>query len=221
MKIGNHAPRRVIDNKPKKVPKRHPNIIAIFEKMYRVRMRQIDTRSIEEMRTYGTLGTGDKKIDEAQAFSNIYVHLTINDMVEYFRQGIGFRLTQEDDARKIYEAVCNHTAMWRKALEHALNMGDAPVEDFIAMENFAAAIYDKAKFEYTKPPSGPIARGSLTEFLYSGSTIRGMSYNQDNQRSTSKTHKEGSKLKDMTHTPDIAVFRNALMSKLQTGNERS
>lgn len=217
--FGNHRQRRVKDNTPKPVKPVHPNIQALFHDLYRVRMYQMEVQSIEEQRAMGTISTGDRKLDNAMATSSIYLYITINDMVEYYRQGSPFFLTNQDDSKKIFEAVTNHTGVWRKALQFAMNMGRSPVQDLIDMENFASTIYDKAKFEYVKPPSEIHATGSLANFLYSGSVLRGLSYDANNKQRESTRESNVTDPKTKKHNPDISVFRDALMLTLQRERE--
>lgn len=200
-------PRRVIPN--------HPNIVAIFEKTYRVSVKQRDVRSIEEQRANGVLRTGDKRLDTMLDESQQIVYITINDMVELFRNGVDFFLTNEADSKKIFEAVTAHTGEWRSELKYAYNMGDAPVEDLILMEKFVASVYVHARFEFEKRPDFNAATGTLAAFLYSRQALSG-TFSRHGELNGSQTKEiRETRTKDMVHTPNIDVFQRALMEKME------
>lgn len=220
MAFTNHGPRWYANPKQKPIlkKKQHPNIEAIFEKTYKVKIKSRDTISIEEQRMFGVIGTGDKHIDKALANEMRYAYITINDMVEYFREGISFYLTAEEDSKTIFEAVTAHTSNWRAALKYAYNMGDSPVEDLILMEKFASGIYAHAKFEYEKRPSYNAASGTLAAFLYSASALPGVTYLNDVRQTSVTQHAEERNVKELKHEPDIDVFQKALIQNM--GNFR-
>lgn len=218
----NHLPRRhaVPPEPPKKVKKNHPYIEAIFSKLYKVKMRSIDTLSIEEQREYGTYVTGNAGLDKASLEAYTWPHITIEKMVDYFKEGIHVYLVNPDDSKAIYEAVCNHTSMWRNQLHMAYNMGEAPLEDLIAMEQFASAIYSRAKFEYIKrPDTTNVVPGTLAHFLYNGSGLQSTTFNSDRKVLTSGIVQDRTSVKESEHNPDIAVFRNAFVSIAKQGHD--
>lgn len=212
----NHLPRKPIDDKPKPVPYVHPNIKAIFEFRYRVLINQMDNVPMAERKEFGTISTGDKKIDKAMAVSLIPVYLTINDMIEYHNQGIPMRLAEPSDSKKIFEAIINHTGVWRDALRAVFNVGNAPVEDLIAMETFAASIYDRAKFVYIERPKfGDIQQGSLAAFLYSNNSIEGTIFNTNRGNWGNNVAKRTiATAKTDKHIPNIDVFRDNLLANM-------
>lgn len=189
----------------------HPNIQALFGKLYRVRMHQIDTQSIEHQRRFGISVTGNRKIDEAAADGFTFPLLSIAEMVDHYKDGVRIYITEPHHAKLIYEAICDHTAAWRHALHGMLNIGDAPIEDLIAMENFASVIYEKAKFEYIEKPKTDFAVGSLAEFLYSGSSLGGTIIGSDGNLLASGTRRDLDAIKKSTHEPNTSVFSDALM----------
>lgn len=217
----NHAPKRhaVPKEPPKPVKKKHPNIVAIFEKTYSVIIRTADTVSIEEQRAIGKLRTGDKRIDEALEKEMSTISMTINDMVEYYKEGISFYLANEEDAKAIYEAVQAHTSEWRSALRFAYNMGDAPIEDLIMMENFTSSIYQLAKFSYEKRPEFNAATGTLAAFLYSRSALPGITYVNNARTEARDETAERRNVKELKYEPNIDVFKNALMQQIGVGRQ--
>lgn len=211
----NQAPPRFANppKPPKVVKKQHENIEAIFFKSYRILIAARYVRSIEEQRMQGDLGTGDRRMDEVLGDTKMPVYVTINDMVEYFREGIDFVLTGENDSKSIYEAIVAHTGTWRKQLRHVMNVGNAPLEDLILMEQFAAKFYAYAKFEYEKRPKFEAATGTLAAFLYSGSVVRGSTI-VDGQIASSNIDRDNVDVKTLTHEPNIDIFRQALVDNM-------
>lgn len=221
----NHIPRKPKVVTPKVAKKRHPNIVAIFEKQYRVMVMQGNLHSIEYIREMGTLGSGDPNIDHNQQNTLVPIYITINTMVEYFRDSINLYMTPGDDSKNIYEAIVNHTSVWRAALRDAFNIGSAPIEDLILMEQFAASVYENAKFEYFDKPQGTNPKGSLADFLYNGSGLRGTMYSgtrnkmpelQSSSHTSSKWNPHVQK-----HNPDIDIFRDALMRSIGADNDNT
>lgn len=200
---------------PRRVIKQHPNIVAIFEKRYRISIKQRDTISIEEQRAVGRTRTGNRALDTMLDNSNQLVYYTINDMVELFRNGIDFTLTNEQDSKKIFEAISAHTGYWRSELKYAYNMGDSPVEDLILMEKLASAVYVHARFEFEKRPEFNAATGTLAAFLYSRHALSG-GFTRAGELNGSVTKEvRGTKTKDLVHTPNIDVFQRAMMEKME------
>jgi hypothetical protein len=218
----NHIRRTPKKPEPKKPARIHPNIRRIFKDLFRITIAQKDIRSIEEQRMFGNTSTGDKKLDAMLATSTVNTYVTINDMIEYFRDGISFRLTDLKDARIIYEAVSEHTARWRDALQYAFNMGNAPVDDFILMERFIATIYEHAKFAYIEKPKSPIGmvagNSSLYDFLYGNSSLGGTTFREDGKIRQSQTSDNTKEISKTHHNPNIDVFKRALISQKDLNN---
>lgn len=216
----NHLPRKLKDTKPKRPVRQHPNIVALFEYRYRVLMNQMDVMPLEERREFGTVSSGDKKIDKAMAVSYIPVYLTINEMIMNYEKVIPMRLAEPRDAKKIFEAIIAHTGAWREALKHVMNVGSAPVEDLITMENFAASIYERAKFVYVERPKTNFHQGSLAAFLYSNNGVTGNMFNSTrNSWSSSAPLRQRADVRDQAHTPNISVFRDVLMTTMTFEDE--
>lgn len=175
-------------------------------------MHQIDTESIEYQRKFGVTSTGDKRLDVVMAESYTFPNLCIADIVDHYKEGVRIYLTDARHAKEIYEAICNHTSYWRHAMVGFLNMGDSPIEDLIAMERFAAAVYEKAKFEYIKKPDMTAVTGTLADFLYNGSHLSGTTYDASNNLLMSGILKDKTYIKNSNHEPNINVFRDALMN---------
>lgn len=124
--------------------------VAIFDILYKCRIPVVATKSIEQIRQFGTYSTGDKNLDKAQSREMTTTYLSIANMAEYHSQGAQVALTNQDDVKQIYEDVTRHIMAWRETLDSGINIGMAPVEDLIALDQFASAIYEHAKFNFDK-----------------------------------------------------------------------
>lgn len=120
--------------------------IDIWEKVWRCAFSDNKTRGERNHRLYGKNITGVKSIDASVPDQIVETYITINDMVEYHRRGITVEIINYDDCKKIYDCIEKHILAWKKNIENCVNIGDAPLEDLIAMDDFANAIYDKAKY---------------------------------------------------------------------------
>jgi hypothetical protein len=61
----------------KKKHEQHPNIVAIFDKLYRVTIPTRQILSIEEQRAFGVRATGDRDIDRALMNERTITWITI------------------------------------------------------------------------------------------------------------------------------------------------
>jgi len=126
-------------------PKDRDSVWYIWNDLYRVRVPTQKSRSKLHLKHFGTFETGIKEIDRELHTELTDTMCTINQMVEFYRNGIVVRVVKIADCKKIYERVTDHLLAWKYHLERGMNIGDAPVEDFILMDNFADAVYPHAR----------------------------------------------------------------------------
>lgn len=122
----------------------------IWDHLYRCRIPQLDSTSIDYMRAMGSYITGDPGIDREMSNQWITTMINIDTMVEYYRQGVAIKVCNYSDTKHIYEAISEHLLAWRTRLTHGINIGDAPIEDLILMDEFANVVYDHAKYQFTR-----------------------------------------------------------------------
>jgi hypothetical protein len=137
--------------------KEHLRILdIIFERKYEIRIKKIDNMSIEEIEFYGMYSTGDKEYDDALNNEIITRWLSINEMVEYFKRGKPFSIVDSKNTEEIYEIIHKYLLSWKNRLENSLNIGNAPVEDLIALDSMASAVHGYAcqymKVQKTQSP---------------------------------------------------------------------
>lgn len=214
---GNHRFRKMPSlPEPKRHVREHPNIHALFKKRYRVLARSRDLVSIEEQREHGMVSTGNRRLDDMLSNQLTTTFMSVNEMVEYFKEGISFRLTAAGDSKQIYEDIVAHTGAWRETLMYSMNVGSAPVEDLIELENFAAAVYEHARFEFAKPSETKGMHPTLIEFLFSKPTMESSTQRNGEYMSVGGDN-SGVKTKELVHVPDVDIFKRAVVSQLGGG----
>lgn len=119
---------------------------GIWDVLYRVKLPMLGSRSIQDMRMRGVVLSGNKDVDNDIRNRTIISFISINDMVEHFRNDVTVGVCDPLDTKKIYGAISDHIAAWKHQLEHGLNVGNAPVEDLLLLDQFAKAVYDQAKY---------------------------------------------------------------------------
>lgn len=197
---------------------RHRNLRRIWDDVYRVTMHSGDMRSIAEQQARPDLLSGDKRIDRAQKNALAPCLITIDDMVEYFREGIQFYVEGPEDALKILTAIMDHTGTWREATQTTLNLYDAPMEDLILMEEFAASIYEIAKYKiHENTPMGDFVNRISATTISRG---RGMARNAiiNGGAPKVKTQKTNAQIAELAYEPNTDLFRQALTSMGGPGN---
>lgn len=122
----------------------------IWEYYFLVKVPELAATSVEYLRTYGSYITGDKGIDQALSNQWMTRQMTINQMVDLYRDGVQIKIVKETDVKEIYEIIAMHLDGWRSQLERGINIGDAPIEDLIAMDEFASAVYEFARHHLTR-----------------------------------------------------------------------
>lgn len=122
----------------------------LWDYLFKVRVPQMAATSIDYMRMYGSYTTQCKEIDQTLQQQWITTMLSVSQMVDYFKEGVQIRVVQYSDIKTIYEYISDHLQAWRIRLERGINIGDAPIEDLIAMDQFANTVYEHAKHQFTR-----------------------------------------------------------------------
>ena len=113
----------------------------IWTNLYRVSVKYKDSLSIDAIRQFGLPTVGDAGLDFDMHNQALHVMITINDMVEYFKAGTKVTLYDNLDAERIYKIINNYLLAWKEQLEHGLNIGDAPLDDLVLLDEFAIMIH--------------------------------------------------------------------------------
>jgi len=121
----------------------------IFDKLWRCRIPFNQSRSVEHIKHFGTPMSGDPERDRATANELVDRMITIARMVEYWKNGVQIYVVNRNECKDIYECISLHLQAWKKHLESSLNVGDAPLQDLVDLDQFANVVYSHAKYQFT------------------------------------------------------------------------
>lgn len=127
-----------------------PNVDSryyIFDYLFECKVPNLETMSVDYIRHFGTPTTGYQELDRQLSNELIHTYLPISTMTEHFKNGVRIYIPNYEDIKFMYDCISNHLNLWKKRMENAINVGEAPIEDLIALDQFANAVYDKAKFQ--------------------------------------------------------------------------
>lgn len=127
------------------IPSQVDTTKAIWERLYLVRVPSLDATSMSFLKMHGTYITGIKSIDDANVNNWMTTYINIAQMVDFYKEGVTVAVVNKDDTKAIYEAIEQHLVAWKSKLQYGINIGNAPVDDLMAMDQFANAVYDHAK----------------------------------------------------------------------------
>lgn len=136
----------------------------IWERVWRCLVSQNQTTSEAYYKLFGRPSSGYKSIDSQCKDQYVDTVLTIDKMVEYFKAGVSIQVVKYEDTEQIYQIIERHLQAWANMLNHGVNIGDAPIEDLIAMDQFAHAVYDKAKYIIKNEVATSVFMQKLTSF---------------------------------------------------------
>ncbi len=101
------------------------------------------TFSYDALEQFGSYYSHDEKNAAINKESKI---LTIDSMIEYFKQGVVVELVNAKDAEKIYNIITEHLTMWR---DYGLYRGhpyDPPIDDFKYLDDFLDLLHVKSYY---------------------------------------------------------------------------
>jgi hypothetical protein len=175
----------MIANYPKNTIK--DTTAEIWDILYFVRIPYLATMSIDHIREFGIPTTGDKNTDRSQASQLITTYLSIAKLVDYHREGIPIRIINSTDIPKIYAAIANHLDAWKVQLSNGLNIGDAPIEDLLAMDRFANDVYRHAKYDMVNQESDSSFVRALAKFSIFGKNSKMTNIIKDMSKDTDQS----------------------------------
>jgi hypothetical protein len=127
-----------------------PTANLIFDYRFMVRVPDLQTRSEQHIKMFGVHSTGDRAQDMIMANQLITVMISIAEMVEYHKQGVNIRVVKRQDVLTIYDYITRHLQAWKERLNQGLNIGDAPIDDLISLDQFANVVHESAKYQFTR-----------------------------------------------------------------------
>ena len=117
----------------------------IWNLKFHCRMPYNQSRSIDDIKRYGHIASGDMNLDRQRSAQPFETMLTINQMAEYFRQGADLYLKKKSDTKRVYEIISNHLESWQRFLLVNLHIKGPPVDDLMLLDKFAGVVYEHAK----------------------------------------------------------------------------
>lgn len=144
-------------------PEKRDTAYYIFNEKYLCRVPYLATRSEDHLRKYGMPITGLPEYDKGLANELQDRYLSIAQMVEFYKKGVVVRVVKYGDTKRIYERITDHLVAWQEALKWRLNIGNAPLEDLVIMDQFANAVYEHAKYQFEQTVVESLLLRSMTE----------------------------------------------------------
>jgi hypothetical protein len=122
----------------------------IWEYLFMARVPLLQSMSVEQMRKTGVRVSGNKVDDNNIKNEWLTTYIPISKMVEYYQEGVSVRIVNPSDLPVMYKFISEHLSAWKEQLEYGLNIGNAPIDDLVAMDSFATSVYEHAVHQFTK-----------------------------------------------------------------------
>jgi hypothetical protein len=123
----------------------------IFERIFQVRMRYIDTFTTDDIKIRGLPGSGHPTYDTVQQNGPVDLYLKICDMVGLFKQDVTFSLSNRSDAKEIYEIITPYLRYWVDLVTYTLHPLNVPLDDLVMLDTLNAKVYPFAHEGATGP----------------------------------------------------------------------
>lgn len=137
----------------------------LWDLKFLCRFPELQSRSIEHIKFFGTPTTNDPAIDRELSQQWITSYISINDMVEHFKAGVPVKVVSYEDVKKIYEYISQHLHAWKSQISVGINIGDAPLDDLVDLDRFANVVYDHAKYQFTREMADSILAKSISSVV--------------------------------------------------------
>lgn len=118
--------------------------LPIWERLFLISICYKDSLSSEHIKTFGMPTVGDKQIDNDIHNQMVDRYLTIDQMIEYFKQGINVYVKIHKETKDIYDIISAYLVCWKEYLDNGINIGGAPIDDLVTLDRFATSVYDHA-----------------------------------------------------------------------------
>lgn len=128
------------------IPKDKDTSYYLWEILFQCRLPETATVTELEYRVRGMPTTGNSEMDRDIGGQLKLMWLPIHQMVEYHRVGVPVRLVKISDAEVIYGYVQNHLEAWLERVRYSFNDREVPVDDLVALDNFANDVYSHARY---------------------------------------------------------------------------
>jgi len=131
-------------------PEERDTRYPIWYKRYKCRVKYIESLGIDKLREQGMPTIFDSGYDQVVANELVTRMLTINEMVEYYKNNVVIYVVNYNDTKVIYDEIMAHLNAWKHYLDTNLMAdADAPIEDLILLDKFANIVYKHATYLFT------------------------------------------------------------------------
>lgn len=110
---------------------------------YAVIIQQMASRSINHIRIFGTVVSGNPRIDEVMAESDLHTEMSILKIVETWHSGKEIRIVHCKDLLKIYNVTNLFLKQWAEKIQKDFLGNVFPLEELSVLEQFADYLYHK------------------------------------------------------------------------------
>lgn len=114
------------------------------------RVPLLQSMSIEQLRRTGVRVSGNRFDDANIKNEWLTTYLPISKMVDYYKEGVSVKIVNLSDLPLMYDFISKHLAAWKQQLEFGINIGNAPIDDLVAMDAFATSVYEHAVHQFTR-----------------------------------------------------------------------
>jgi len=130
--------------------KKHSAAFKLFHYPFGFRIAKLHLMDPNFIAQFGHLTTGHPETDRLMAQEEISIIKTIAEMVDFHKEGVGFRLQDPKDGVRMYEIIHRHLQDWKEAMERSFQPLNVPINDLKAIDNFAKDLYVVAR-GYVQP----------------------------------------------------------------------
>lgn len=116
----------------------------LFKRYYMCSTSYKDSMSVEDVRKFGLIGTGDAEIDRRLHNDLVDKWTTVSSMVEMFKSGTNFYVRNHTDTKEIYDIISAYLNGWKLYIQESMNVSVIPVDDLINLDRLASKVYDHA-----------------------------------------------------------------------------
>lgn len=175
----------------------------IWTDLYMVRVPYKATIPLHELQAFGLPTMGNHMLDQQIHNEIVTVYITIDAMVEHYRAGTCIIIPNNEDLEAIYTTLNNYLGAWNRTLHHAVNTGNAPIEDLLLIDKFAGELYQQARLINGRKVPEPINFGALF-----GSSV---SFSRDTILKDTNDKQENAAEDDDKHESFASVFARKLV----------
>lgn len=130
-------------------PHKRDTRYGLWYQLYKVRVANIQTRSVEDVVENGFYTSGEEDFDFMANWTREVRMINVVRMVTLWNQKANIFLTDEKDSKRIYDDISKHLTAWRIFLTGNYNsLTKPPVDDLLLLDQFASMIYEHAKWHF-------------------------------------------------------------------------